>query len=64
METNRRAIVARLEAEGWTFQRHGANHDVYRHPQRGQTHVPRHSTLTPGVVKSIARKAGWRSDAD
>lgn len=60
LETNRTRIVARLEREGWTL-RHGGSHDIYQHPAKpGVLNVvPRHRTLSPGVARNIARKAGW-----
>lgn len=59
IETNRTKIVKRLTEEGWTLARHGAEHDVYRHPEKGVTSVPRHRTLSPGVARNIAKTAGW-----
>jgi predicted RNA binding protein YcfA (HicA-like mRNA interferase family) len=58
-ETSRRKIVARLRREGWQ-EEHGGEHDKYKHPQRkGRIIVPRHNTLSPGVAREIAEKAGW-----
>jgi len=51
-ETDRRTIVDRLTAEGWTKEK-GSKHDIYRHPTLGVTTVPRHRTLTPGTARSI-----------
>lgn len=31
----RAQAVAELEQNGYTFKRHGANHDIYFHPHRG-----------------------------
>ena len=60
-ETNTRKIVARLKREGWTSVG-GAKHDKFVHPDRqGQVIlVPRHTTVTPGVARSIAKAAGWK----
>lgn len=59
-ETNTAAVVRRLKQEGWTLDRHGANHDVYVHQTLdGVIAVPRHRSLSPGVARSIARTAGW-----
>jgi predicted RNA binding protein YcfA (HicA-like mRNA interferase family) len=53
-------IVRRLKSDGWTFDRHGSNHDIYRHASiPGIIEVPRHIKVSPGVWRSIARKAGW-----
>ncbi len=60
METNTNRIKRRLERDGWYLARHGAEHDIYRHPRiKGIITLPRHRTLSPGVVRSIASKAGW-----
>jgi predicted RNA binding protein YcfA (HicA-like mRNA interferase family) len=60
METDREKIRRRLEAEGWRLVRHGRAHDIFRHPRiAGIITLPRHRRLSPGVVRSIARKAGW-----
>lgn len=59
METSRRRIVARLQAEGW-INMGGGKHDLFRHGERpGVLIVPRHATLSPGVARSIAKAAGW-----
>jgi mRNA interferase HicA len=59
-ETNRVKVAARLGREGWELVRHGANHDVFRHPHKpGVIVLPRHRTLSPGVARSIAKAAEW-----
>jgi len=61
LETNRTKVIARLQREGWQL-RHGGKHDVYQHPQWPDRAivVPRHRRLSPGVVRSISRAAGWK----
>ena len=60
VERNRVKLVARLVREGWELARHGPEHDIYRRPRGGGLiAVPRHRELSPGVARSIARKAGW-----
>ena len=59
METSTAKIVSRLLADGWSLHRNGGKHDVYIHPKLGVTQVPRHLVLSPGVARSIAKKAGW-----
>ena len=60
LETNSNRIRRRLEEDGWYLDRHGANHDIYRHPKvSGIITLPRHDTLSIGVARSIAKKAGW-----
>jgi mRNA interferase HicA len=59
-ETSRTKVAARLKREGWV-ERHGGDHDVYKHPTRpGRIVVPRHRELSPGVARAIARQAGWQ----
>lgn len=57
-ETNRKRIVDRLKREGWTNEG-GSKHDLYCHPTKGATTVPRHKELTPGTARSIGKAAGW-----
>jgi hypothetical protein len=41
-------------------ERHGSNHDVYKHPSKpGRIVVARHRTLSVGVARVIAKTAGW-----
>lgn len=61
METNAAKVIKRLKEEGWAFDRHGAAHDIYRHPEKGFVQVPRHRQLSAGVAGSIAKKAGWNA---
>ncbi|HEX3936583.1 MAG TPA: type II toxin-antitoxin system HicA family toxin [Xanthobacteraceae bacterium] len=59
-ETNRNKVVARLKRDGW-IERHGGDHDVYKHPAKsGRIVIPRHRELSPGVARAIARQAGWQ----
>ena len=47
LETSRNRIRRRLEEDGWYLDRHGANHDIYRHPKvSGIITLPRHNTLS------------------
>ena len=58
-ELNTARIIKRLAGEGWTNEG-GSKHDAYRHPGKpGTIVVPRHRTLSPGVARAIARRAGW-----
>jgi predicted RNA binding protein YcfA (HicA-like mRNA interferase family) len=59
-ETSRSKVVARLMREGW-IERHGGEHDVFKHPAKpGRIVVPRHRTLSAGVARVIAKQAGWQ----
>jgi predicted RNA binding protein YcfA (HicA-like mRNA interferase family) len=60
METNTAKILRRLKKEGWYVEREGKEHAIYRHPTiEGVLSVPRHTELSPGVARSLAKKAGW-----
>lgn len=60
METRTDRIKRRLEKDGWYLARHGSGHDVYRHLGiQGIITLPRHRKVSPGVARSIAKKAGW-----
>ncbi|MDX7952671.1 type II toxin-antitoxin system HicA family toxin [Lichenihabitans sp. Uapishka_5] len=60
IETSAKAIVDRLEAEGWVNQG-GTKHAKFCHANHPgiRIMVPRHKTLTPGVARSIGKAAGW-----
>jgi predicted RNA binding protein YcfA (HicA-like mRNA interferase family) len=60
MELNRKKVVAQLEREGWD-NLGGKEHDKFRHQSKtGVVLVPRHSELSIGVARSIAKAAGWK----
>ena len=52
-----RDLVKRLEKMGFTFERHGGNHDIYR---RGSDieKVPRHKEINERLAKAILKKWG------
>jgi predicted RNA binding protein YcfA (HicA-like mRNA interferase family) len=60
LETSRSKIVVRLTREGWISEG-GAKHDKFAHPNKTglKIMVPRHNALSPGVVRNIAKAAGW-----
>ena len=60
-EANTRKIVARLKRDGWQ-QEHGGNHDKFRHPRKPGVLivVPRHTEVSTGVARSIAKLAEWK----
>ncbi len=59
VETNRANVVSHLEDDGWKNEG-GGIHDKFAHPAfRWKIAVPRHRTLTIGVARDIAKKAGW-----
>jgi predicted RNA binding protein YcfA (HicA-like mRNA interferase family) len=60
VETKTRLIIRRLKRDGWVGI-HGGAHDKFEHPDKPGVLiiVPRHSEVSPGVARSIARLAGW-----
>lgn len=58
IETNRNAIVRRLQAEGWA-NIGGGKHDRFVKEGQDMIIVPRHRTLSSGVARSIQQQAGW-----
>lgn len=50
-----RKLIKRLEAVGFSFERHGGNHDIYR---RGNDieKIPRHKEVNEQLAKMILRK--------
>ena len=61
MELDPIKISRRLKKDGWFLSRHGARHDIYRHPVlRGIITLPRHRKVSMTVARSIASKANWR----
>ena len=60
METKTDRIRRELEKDGWYLARRGSGHDIYRHPSiKGIITLPRHTIVSPGVARSISKKAGW-----
>jgi len=56
-------IVRLLKKNGWYLDKHGADHDLYRHPTKlKQIPVPRHRSkeLNPNTAISILKDAGLR----
>ncbi|MBD5453688.1 MAG: type II toxin-antitoxin system HicA family toxin [Lachnospiraceae bacterium] len=52
-----RDLIKRLEDAGFTFERHGGNHDIYR---RGSDieKVPRHKEVNESLARMILKK--WK----
>ena len=50
----------RLRREGWAERPGKGSHAIFSQPGRRKVTVPRHpGDLKPGVLRSIARAAGW-----
>jgi mRNA interferase HicA len=56
---NRREFERHLHSHGCHLHRHGAKHDIWINPANGRkAGMPRHTAITPGVVRSVCRKFG------
>lgn len=56
-------LIKMLKKDGWYVYRHGANHDLYRHPTKvGQLTVARHGSkeVPRGTYNSILKAAGLK----
>lgn len=62
MENDSRKIIKRLESEGWTLVRSKGSHHHFKHPEVAEIITVKHpeKDLTPRLVASIYRIAGWR----
>ena len=47
-----------LQVNGFVLDRHGNEHDVYSHPQKGKFQLPRHKTISPGVTSKLYKLLG------
>ena len=52
-----RDLIKKLEQAGFIFERHGANHDIYRR-EADIEKVPRHKEINEKLAKMILRKWG------
>lgn len=65
-EIKRKEAEAELSKAGWIVIRQTGKHDVWASPDRTATvAVPRHKTVSPGVVRQIAKRLpttpnGWQ----
>ena len=51
-----RDLVAELERAGCVLLRNGAKHDIYHHPESGQSEpVPRHREINEFLAKKILK---------
>lgn len=57
----RKELERRLRDLGWTFQRHGGKHDVWKSPDGPFTEfVPRHAEINEKLAQAILRRAKER----
>lgn len=61
MERDSRKLIRRIEKDGWTLQRISGDHHTFKHPEREKLITVPHPRkgLSPGVVHSVYRNAGW-----
>lgn len=52
-----RELIKRLEAEGFKFERHGGDHDIYVRGTEKET-IPRHKEIDERLAKAILRRRG------
>lgn len=52
-------FIKLLEQNGWTFKRHGANHDIYVKGGERES-VPRHKELDEDLAKAIIKRRGLK----
>lgn len=50
-----RKLIKSVEENGWRFDHHGANHDIYTNGKQ-QIPIPRHSDVNEMLAKDIIRK--------
>lgn len=53
----RKDLIKKLEGIGFTFDRHGNNHDVYKRDKDTEI-IPRHREINEALAKSILKKWG------
>lgn len=55
----RRKFIKILEADGWTFLRSGANHDIYKKGNK-QEAVERHTEIPERLARKILKRNGLK----
>lgn len=56
----KRDLESALRKLGWSFLRHGANHDIWGKGER-QEPIPRHSEINEKLARAILRRADERN---
>lgn len=54
-----RDLIKLLERNGWRFERHGANHDIYIKGRERES-VVRHKDTDEELAKAIIRRRGLK----
>lgn len=55
-------LVRIAKEHGWIFDKHGSNHDIYKHPDRtDKMIVDRHGSeeIKPGLFKKLKKQIGF-----
>lgn len=52
-------LIKLLEQNGWTFKRHGGNHDIYIKDGQRES-VPRHKEIDEQLAQAIIRRRGLK----
>ena len=53
----RKVLIKKLEADGFVFERHGGNHDIYVKGCVRET-IPRHREVNEKLAKAILKRNG------
>jgi predicted RNA binding protein YcfA (HicA-like mRNA interferase family) len=53
----RRDLVKKLEKNGWYFERHGGNHDIYTNGKASEP-IGRHKEIDDKLAKKILSRNG------
>lgn len=52
-----RDLIKKLESIGFSFSRHGSNHDVYKR-ENDEEQIPRHREINEKLARAILKKWG------
>lgn len=52
-------LIKLLEQNGWTFKRHGGNHDIYIKGDQREP-IPRHKETDEQLAQAIIRRRGLK----
>ena len=52
-------LIALLEKNGWSFKRHGANHDIYVKGDKRES-IVRHREMDEELAKAIIKRQGLK----
>lgn len=55
----RKDLINRFERNGWKFERHGGDHDIYKKDGIRES-VPRHGEIDEMLAKAIIKRQGLK----